>query len=309
MRTTKKVMTMTALAAVMMLGACGVNDDTQDVENSAVRFTGGIGETATLHGVPMTKAVGTTWGDDAIGIFMVDHGGITVAMGATNKEYETTAGGNNTFTAVSGNEIYYPQTGSVDFFAYYPYASGAELTTPIDVEIGTVQTAISQPTFDLLWAKADNSSSGYSKTTHATVPVALKFDHKLTKIVMKTTKANRDLTGMAVTIKGMNTKNTFDLETGTLGTASTKANITPQTITDGSEYDAIIMPGNYNAGDVTVEFTLSGETFIWTLPLTEFLGGNEYTYNVTLKRTGVTVTGSINPWIIAGNDRGDVVAE
>lgn len=63
-----------------------------------------------------------------------------------------------------------------------------------------------------------------------------------------------DLVGMKVTVKGMNTTNTFDLSTSRLGdTPDTEADITPRTITDGEAYDAIILPGSYGTGEVTVE--------------------------------------------------------
>lgn len=31
----------------------------------------------------------------------------------------------------------------------------------------------------------------------------------------------------------------------------------------GASYDAIIMPFNYGADDITVEFTINSETYIW----------------------------------------------
>ena len=115
---------------------------------------------------------------------------------------------------------------------------------------------------------------------------------------------------MTVTIKGMNTENTFDLSTGQLGATPTKPlEIIPRTITDGSVYDAIIMPGNYIAGALKVEFKVGSEIFIWDVGTTTFDGGNEYSYNITLKRTGVIATGTINPWITTGNDRGAVTAD
>lgn len=277
-----------ALAGVMMLGACSVNDDINEHENQPVRFTAGIGDVATLHGAPVTKAAGTSWAaTDEIGIFMMQSGSALAA----NKQYNLSNASTGALAAEPGHEMYYPMDGStVGFIAYYPYETGAALATPINVTIGDQRN---QPAFDLLYS---NNGTGSKSTA---TPVNLEFDHKLAKIVMNTTAGtgvDPDLTGMTVTIKGMNTKNTFALATGTLGTATTPAAITPQTLTAGSAYDAIIMPGSYAASAVTVEFTVGSETFTWTLLATTFEGGNEYTYTVTLTRTGVSVTGTINPW-------------
>lgn len=302
MKKSNFLVVMGALACAVLVSSCSVNDDIEDANDGAVRFTSSIGQQATPGGSPVTKAAGTSWtGGDAIGIFMVDHTSGDVVMSAANKQYTTTGG--STFTAVAGNEIYYPQTGKVDFITYYPWKTGYTLGTAIDVEIATTQTAANQPEFDLLWTKANNSGTGYDKVTNATMPVALKFEHKLAKLVMNckgdpsvgTLPAN-----MAVSITGMNTKNTFDLSTGALGTAGTKAAIAPLKIataaTFNASYDAIIMPGTYADGDVKVTFTVNGEDFTWNVPATTFAGGAEHTYTITITRTGVQFTGTIEPW-------------
>ena len=307
MRTTKstsKIFAMMA-AAGLMVGFSSCSNDDETVDNNqpqAVCFSADIANQALPGGAPGTRAAGTDWAaGDAIGIFMVGNGTTTIAEGAENKQYTTT--GTSAFSPVSGDEIYYPTTGSVDFMAYYPWNTGYTLGTAIPVEIGT-QT--SQPAFDLLWAKATGvAGAGYDKNT-TTVP--LVFDHKLSKIVMNVTLgAGVSGTISDVTIKGMNTKNTFDLAAGTLGTADTPANITPREVTANSEYDAIIMPETYAAGVVTVDFTVAGATYTWTLAAETFAPGNEYTYAVTISKGGVSATGTITPW--TPNDKGGVIAE
>jgi hypothetical protein len=307
----------TALLGMVAFSACNVNDEIEDNNQpQAVSFSAGIAGQAVQNGGPTTKAAGTVWASgDAIGIFMMSNGTTTIAEQAENKQYTTTGG--STFSAVAGDEIYYPMDGSkVDFIAYYPYASGKTLGSSISVDVSGAQTASSQADIDLLWAKANGTGgSGYDKVTHATTPVALAFNHKLAKMVINVkagAAVNTPLTGMTVTIKGMNTKNTFKLSDGTLGTPNTPAAITPRVITTASgfnaSYDAIILPYVYSSnGDVTVDFTVGGETFTWEVDATTFAPGNEYTYAVTLTRTGVAVTGTINPWM--PNDRGGVTAE
>lgn len=290
------------VVGAMTLTSC--HKDEKTVDNAAVRFTAGINQEPTAE--PESRASGSAWtSGDAIGVFMMQSG---TAL-ESNNQYTTD--GTSTFTAVAGDELYYPMDGSaVNFIAYYPWKTGTALGN-IDVEIGTTQTTATQPTFDLLWASANNGGTGYNKVSHATTAVPLVFTHKLAKLVMNCSadpSVEASLTGMTVTIKGMNTENTFNLSTGDLGSPDTPADITPRTITDGSVYDAIIMPGAYDAADVTVEFVAGGETFTWDVGATSFAGGNEYTYAVTLTRTGVLVSGTITPWITSGNDRGGVSA-
>lgn len=303
-----KFFTMAALAGAMVLTSCNVNDDIQDSGDGAVSFTSGIRQVATPNGG--TRASGTTWGNDAIGIFMVADNTTTVVENAANRQYTTTGNGN--FTAATGQDIYYPMNNSVvDFIAYYPYNAANSTLGNINVAIETDQTVADiQPTFDLLYSK-----DGTGKKSDAATPVTLTFDHMLAKIVMNCeadATVGQSLDGMTVKIKGMNTVNTFNLSNGTLGTATTVADITPRMIPNSDSYDAIILPAAATAalGDFSVDFTLAttGETFTWKMPIgTDFVGGNEYTYDVTLSRTGVTAVGTINAW--TGNTRPPVTAE
>ncbi|MCC8034363.1 MAG: fimbrillin family protein [Rikenellaceae bacterium] len=293
--------------AVAALTGCSVNDPISEAQKArAVQFTAGIDKATTVQ---PTRAADTDWAaGDAVGIFMVEHGTTNIVDGAGNKEYVTTSG-DGAFTAASAlDEMYYP-SGSVDFIAYYPYAASATLGN-INVKIGDQKN---QPTFDLLYSDAKNKSK--SET-----PVNLIFDHQLSKLVMNVKAgeglSDGDLTGMTVTIKGMNTQTTFDLSTGALGAPGTPAEIIPRTLTDGIKYDAIILPSAaISEGDYSVDFTINpntadNETFTWNMAAgTDFAAGNEYTYAVTLSRTEVTATGEITPWNTSGNDRGDVTAE
>jgi hypothetical protein len=282
-----KKLTLAVVMAALFLASC-TNGDLAPRQNSGVRFTGDVENVAGA-----TRVNGTTWAEgDAIGVFMVVHGTRAVAEKTANREYVTK--GNGTFAA-AGDAISYPMDGSmVDFIAYYPYAERTELGN-INVVLGNQNN---QPSFDLMWAVADNSGAGYNKGAKGAVP--LEFEHKLARIVMNTvagTGLGEPLEGMTVRIENMYTRGVFNLATGTFGMPDTAADITPHTAKDGEQYDAIIMPGSYNAGVVKVRFTTGGgDTFTWTMDAETFEGGNEYVYTVGLSRTGVTATATITPW-------------
>ena len=295
-------------AGVLALASCS-NDDIQGDGTRAIQFTGGIGTQAVA--TPQGRAAGTTWNNaDAIGIFMVTHGQTGIAENAANKRFTTD--GSSTFTPVSGNEIYFPVDGShkVDFIAYYPHKASVILDGSFEISIANQSD---QPSFDLLWAKANNNDAGYNKETSATVPLA--FEHKLAKLTMNC-KADasvgvESLEGMTVVVKGMYTKTKFTVKDGTLGTSTTIADMSARKITaaDGfqASCDAIILPGSYVAGNVTVEFTVNSETYTWNVGKVEFIAGNAYVYEVILSRTGVKATGTIKPWNTV--ERGPVYTE
>lgn len=293
---------LSALAA-LCLTACDKNEEVS-ANNGAVRFTAGIGRESVA--TPQSRATGTAWHKgDEIGIFMVGHGTTDIAGKGENRPY-TTADGTSAFTPVMGNEIYYPMDNSaVDFIAYYPHSNGAQLAAALPVEIALTQTGDTQRDTDLMWAKADNATKGYTKEAAATVDFT--FGHCLTKLTMNCTvdASVGDASLLAdakVTIKGMNTVNTFDLRTATLGaTPTTIADIAPRRLSDATvgyhgTYDAIILPGTYTDNVLKVEFTINGEPFIWDVEAVEFKPGHEYIYKVKITRTGVVATGTITPW-------------
>jgi hypothetical protein len=114
-----------------------------------------------------------------------------------------------------------------------------------------------------------------------------------------------DLKKLTVTVKGLKTKATFNLSTKALSNIIDKVNIEANELTEGEKYDAIIIPQTISQDEVTVEFEIDTEVFVWKVPASTFAAGTEYIYNVTISRTGVTVTGVIHPWI---NGKGDDVS-
>jgi endonuclease G len=207
----------------------------------------------------------------------------------------STTSSTGAFTPVSGNTIYYPTNGSsVGFIAYYPYQSSI-------TSLGTYPVNVADQTqkIDLLYAKTDVN---YNKTAPS---VSLTFAHQLSKLVITAQKGTGvdDLTGLSVTIKGLKTKASFDLSAGTLAAGTDAAAITPKTITapasasDNGVYEAILLPET--ATGSTVEFTIGGNTYTWDLgtSISAFAAKTQYNYTITLNKTGVTVSGTITPWV------------
>ena len=288
-----------ALTVAAMLMSCNKeNSVPEDNGNNRVevRFTSGIG------GI-VKAAADTIWSaNDAIGVYMKEAGqplsSTTILEGVDNLQYTASASGSGSiaFTA-TGSPAFYPPSANVDFIAYYPYvASLTSYTYPVDVSQQT-----SQPAIDLMYA---NNATNLNKLTSQ---VQLNFDHQLAKLVFNITAGDgvvdAELSGLTVTISGMNTTASFSVVDGTLSNLGTVADISVQMSSDRKKGEAIILPASVTGG--TIRFALNnadGDVFTWNIPAaTQYTKGHKMTYTVVLSRTGMAVTGNITPWVNDSN--------
>ncbi|OCW73232.1 fimbrillin family protein [Elizabethkingia anophelis] len=281
----------TAFALALLVQSCK-NDDYRDQGpgmggNGKAQFTSSIG------GTPATRVTGNTWDSkDAIGVFMKQGNGLSNVL-ASNKKYTTEGNGN--FSGDGSEVINYPDTGSVDFIAYYPYTANLSGTTlPVSVATQTNLSAI-----DVLYS---NNATGLSKTSGT---ANLNFAHKLAKIELTVKAGNgvADVNGLSVTYKNVNTTASLDLATGTLSGAAAPKDVTAKiTAKAPAQFvEAILLPGDYSAK--TVVFTLASGTYTWTLPAnTTFDVNKKYTFDITLQtsstgnQVAVTGAGTITDW-------------
>lgn len=269
--------------------------------DGTVRFTSGTTATQTCVTIdPQNKSV---WEEgDPVGIFMVKHGTDDVLENAENIKYTALGTGVSTSFASVVQAIYYPldETEKVDFIAYHPYRETVSgFVYPVDVSNQTSQTDI-----DLMWAIADKQGTGYSKEDgRNNTSVDLAFDHQLTKLRMKVTK-DPNVPGeiVKVTINGMNTTTSFDLKgSGGLTGMDSAKTFEACTVTAGSVYEAILLPLGPLDATHTVTFTTDqGEDYTWSMykQIAELKPGNIYTYDITVAKYVIEVTGNINSWTV-----------
>lgn len=296
------------LAASALFVGCG-NEDVApaSVENGnndgrvALRVNSGI----------QTRAAGKTWSqDDAIGIYMVNTGTQTVAESASNRLYKAQAPGESSaFEAEgAGNIIYYPVDGSsVDFLLYYPQRSLTDNVYSIDV---TNQNNL--PAIDLMTAKV----TGKDKTQPVIEP---KFFHLLAKLKLNIKNGEgitvADLNGLKVDITNQRTKGSYNVlkEEMTLAQGQNGEEITLNTVADGTQSEAILLPTTEVDGinpiidgrQLTFTLNATGETFKWDVPNEkQFEAGKENVYNITINRTPIGVTATIEDWT-PGNAGGE----
>lgn len=305
------------IAGAALLCAC-TQEDAPDAPDSGdripVTFSAGIQSAA----VTRTTDGGNTWlPTDRIGIIMAMAGTNIYTSGGNGILYDNIeyAPGNigtdkgqsiATFTPVSGKPIYYPRTGTVDFYAYYPYtpkkADGGELKNSYSFNINLSDQS-NPATIDVLLAKVKGVAPG-------SAPVVFPFRHALSKITLNVTA------GEGITPADIAALTADDVE----------MTITPEgTVQIGNDYDIAMIPQTKavhpyretSAGaDATfsaivfwdsnkampVTFTIGGTAYTCNLPKSTKQSGNNYVYPVTIKRTGIEINSySIEDWKVEGN--------
>ena len=291
MKKMTKFFALALLAGAMV--SCSTEDTAPSTQNDkvAVQFTGGISVN--------TRAAGVAWADgDRIGIFMTETkqplSADAIKESVDNVCYQSN--GSIGFSPVSGGKtVFFPIDGDVDFYSYYPQTTVNDYKVALDVTDQGKQEAI-----DFMYAKTEGCNK-------ATPQVFLKFYHKLSNLVLDVQPGNgltqEDLKKMTVTVKGQNTKATFNLADGTISGEGNPTDIKMKTTQAGKLYEAILLPTE--EASRVIEFDLNNgydAPFVWTMPA-KLEGGNRYHYTVVkLSRSAVDISGNIEPWIKAGDD-------
>lgn len=297
----------TVCAVIVVIVSC--EKDNMLIKDGAVRFTS-EGTTATQTRVAIDPQDKSVWEKgDPVGIYMVKHGTSDVLENAENMKYTASEAGASTSFAPAVQAIYYPldETEKVDFIAYHPYrATVSDFVYPVDVSNQASQTNI-----DLMWAAADKQGAGYSKEDgRNNTSVDLAFDHQLAKLRMNVTK-DSNVPGeiVKVSINGMNTTASFDLKgSGGLTGMGDAKSFEVRTVTAGSVYEAILLPVGPLDATHTVTFTTDqNETYTWSMykQIAELKTGKIYTYDITVAKYIIEVTGNINSWTVGATGIGN----
>lgn len=266
-------------ALALTLAAC--NNDNENLNDGpvAARFIADI--------TPATRvnSEGTDWTDgDRIGV---------TGAGFTNVPYKR----ENGKFVTDGTTIYFNDTETKTFHAYYPYqAEGG--TVAVSTAADKQGTGI-----DFLFASGATGDTR-NPTVSFTGDHAFKHCMSLIKFTFKPGDGIMfsETEPASYTLGGLKLEGTFDTATGT--TAVTAAANSPITMQLGgaTTSQVIILPqGVTTSLDLTVSF--NGLDYTTTLPnpskpeANQFSAGYAYTYNITLNNKGITVEEpEITPW-------------
>lgn len=258
--------------STLALMSCTNNDDNSEWYGSeGIVFTTAI----------QSRVSGNTWNaNDEVGIYMMNAGSGIEAATAQNKKY--IAQTNGTLTAAPGNGIYLPESGSVDFIAYYPYTtsvSGNKIA--VNVSDQSKPAAI-----DLIYS---NGTKGIEATTATTISLA--FTHQLTKLTLNVTKdaTVETLSGLNVAMKGISTEGEFNLADGTLTATAGTNNKDVAMYIDAqgttATATAIILPtaASTDQTSLNLTFNLNGQSFTHTISdASIFEKGKNVSFNANL---------------------------
>lgn len=252
-----------ALSALVLTG-CKDNDDNSEWMTDGVVFTSHI------EGM-VSRASGSAWSDgDKVGIYMN-------AGGTDFENYEYTASADGALTA-AGKTLKYPEEGTADFFAYYPYQTSiSNKTYAVNVSDQSDPTKI-----DLLYATKTGISNGEA--------VNFAFSHQLSQIVINVShdETIANLNGLKIQVKGMNTQASFALADGTLTSTDSKADFDMNVNAEGTTAEAIVIPTADLTGAQLVFTLADGKSFGWDLTqsdVSSFDKGTKYTYEASLSMT------------------------
>lgn len=227
--------------------------------------------TAAVDGLTATRATtDNTWteGDK-----------VAIQIGNDVKEYAAASGGK--LTVVSGDPFYWQSTAAITVNAWYPYSASKPADTELRVKANQGEGSNYQ-------------ASDYMEAVDATVAFnnpALAFKHRTAKVVV-TLAAGEGVTGVAdATV-------TFVNQTGVDGGMEVISK--KETPGDGATtYTALLIPQQMQNLKF-IKVTLRGNDYFYT-PTGQndanLMGGNRYTYTVTVTKNGLAVTaGGATEW-------------
>lgn len=299
--------------AATLLAAC--SNDENEVNNGPVeaRITAGIDG-------PKTRAVDDSWsGGNTIGVMVTNAPTSTMDDIYKNVKYTVgSAGTTGTFTAEPGQGIFFQDASeNVTFAAYSPYQLSADAATLPGTD-GTVtggdtkdqSTVAKQEAFDYLFATGATASR-----SNPTVEFkeSNQFKHKMSRLILVlNTSATDGFTADQVfnavyKLGGLKHEGTFKVTDGTAAASASAMVANDWTITDNVKeddntgktrtYTMILYPQSLSS-PLTFSATIGGQTYVNKSDIQPALAsGTSYTYTITIKKTGLTVSGcTIEGW-------------
>ena len=298
-------------AAALLFAACANEED-------GIGNNGPVAATVQADIVKnITRATtDDTWSkNDAIGVYATSSGNTT----GDNKKYVTT-NGDGTFEAADNNNIiYFKDNKETTFSAYYPYS---KFLTDGKMNWNIAEVEANQPCkADVLFASGATASKA-SPTVNFT-DAEHRFKHCMSLVEFKIKpgqgvkynnyKFNR------LELKGIFRSGKFDTRTGSVETVGDRGSIGRDfddvSFESEESFAYIMLPQSLesNKMDIEIYLLLNDSEVKYTTPITpstngQFEGGKKYTYNITVKNTGITIEkANIVPW--ENGDSSDLDAE
>ena len=298
-------------AAALLFAACANEED-------GIGNNGPVAATVQADIVKnITRATtDDTWSkNDAIGVYATSSGNTT----GDNKKYVTT-NGDGTFEAADNNNIiYFKDNKETTFSAYYPYnkflTDGKMNWNMAEVEANLPCEA------DVLFASGATASKASPTVNFTDAEHRFKHCMSLVEFKIKPGQGVKDNNYKfnRLNMKGIFVSGKFDTRTGSVEAAGDRETLTrffnDVSFESEESFAYIMLPQSLesNKMDIEIYLLLNDSEVKYTTPITpstngQFEGGKKYTYNITVKNTGITIeNANIVPW--GNGDSSDLDAE
>ena len=300
-------------AAALLFAACANEED-------GIGNNGPVAATVKADISNNIKTRGTadnnSWtAGDAIGVYVTSSGYTT----GHNKKY-VTKNGDGTFEAADNNNtIYFKNNEETTFSAYYPYSESLK-NGKMDWNMDEVKA--NQPCkADVLFASGATASKA-SPTVNFT-DAEHRFKHCMSLVEFKIKPGQgvkyNNYRLNRIELKGIFRSGQFDTRTGAVITIGDRGSIRRDFddvyFENEESFAYIMLPQSLesNKMDIEIYLLLNDSEVKYTTPITpstngQFEGGKKYTYNITVKNTGITIeNANIVPW--GNGDSSDLDAE
>ncbi len=278
---------------------------------------------ATFFAGVSTRAIGTYWDNDQIGVIVTNATTSTMASEYCNVPYTTTSESTTaTFTADS-DEIYFEDASeTVSFSAYGPYYTTAAITIgPVKISGDTSTQTSQDKTATYSQQKIDYIYSTAS-TTEANPVVGLEFKHVMSQLIFNVVHgsgfAASDVTSATYSLTGINHNGYFDLDTTSdyFGTAYSNGSAdatawslstncySPDTATTNYDktFSAIVFPQTVTTFTFEAKIGLEDFTVDLSSHLSTFAAGNSYVFNLTVSEGELSLVDCyIDDWTPGGS--------
>ena len=301
-------------AAALLFAACANEED-------GIGNNGPVAATVKADISNNIKTRGTaednSWtAGDAIGVYVTSSGYTT----GDNKKYVTTNGDGTFEAADNNNTIYFKNNEETTFSAYYPYN---KYLTDGKMNWNIAEVEANQPCkADVLFASGATASKASPTVNFTDAEHRFKHCMSLVEFKIKPGQGVKDNNYKfnRLNMKGIFTSGKFDTRTGSVEAAGDRETLTRFFNNDVSfeseeSFAYIMLPQSLesNKMDIEIYLLLNDSEVKYTTSITpttngQFEGGKKYTYNITVKNTGITIeNANIVPW--GNGDSSDLDAE
>ena len=298
----KKFKILYIAAAALLFAACANEED-------GIGNSGPVAATVKADISNNIKTRGTadnnSWtAGDAIGVYATSSGYTT----GDNKKYVTTNGDGTFEAADNDNTIYFKDNKETTFSAYYPYkkflTDGKMNWRMAEVEANLPCEA------DVLFASGATASKASPTVNFTDAEHRFKHCMSLVEFKIKPGQGVKDNNYKfnSLNMKGIFISGKFDTRTGSVEAAGDRVTLT-RVFNDVSfeseeSFAYIMLPQSLesNKMDIEIYLLLNDSEVKYTTSVTpstngQFEGGKKYTYNITVKNTGITIeNANIVPW-------------